>query len=176
MDSCDDVGGCEIDDAPRTGCLAAPKSILLMKQNGGAKDKLVWKWIKGAAVTPANLGNPQTSADYAFCLYAGGVLVAGADLAAGSAWTATATGYKYSDPSGSSDGIIKALLKQGIAGKSKVLVKGKGNNLPDPALGSLALPVTAQLVNTTSGFCVGASFAGPNVITSGASVFKAKAP
>jgi cysteine-rich repeat protein len=176
QDSCDDVGGCQSDDAPHTGCLAAAKSILLMKQVGGAKDKLVWKWIKGAAITPANLGSPPTSDGYAFCLYAGGALLAGGDLAAGSNWTATATGYKYSDPSGASDGITKSLLKRGGAGKSKVLVKGKGNNLPDPALGSLPLPVTAQLVNTTSGFCVGASFAAPNVITGGASAFKARVP
>jgi cysteine-rich repeat protein len=174
-DSCDDVGGCINDDAPHT-CLAAPKSLLLLKQAGGNKDKLLWKWIKGAAVTPMQLGDPTATDGYAMCIYAGGALIASSPLPAGPRWTVAKGGFQYSDPAGSPGGILKARLKSGAGGKSKVVVKGKGNNLPDPALGSLALPVTAQLVNTNSGFCVGASFAGPNVVTSGSAAFKAKTP
>jgi cysteine-rich repeat protein len=176
VDSCDDTAGCINDDTPHSGCLAAPKSLLLLKQAGGGKDKLLWKWIKGAAIAPAQLADPTAGADYALCVYAGGALIAGADLPAGVRWTANASGYKYSDPSGSPDGIFKALLKSGASGKAKVLVKGKGNNLPDPSLGALAMPVQAQLVNTDSGFCVGASYTAANVVTSGATVFKVKAP
>jgi cysteine-rich repeat protein len=175
-DGCDDVAGCVNDDAPRTGCVAAPKSVLLLKQAGGFKDKLLWKWIKGAAIAPAQLGDPTAGSSYALCLYGGGALVAGAELPAGPRWTANGAGYKYSDPSGTPDGMFKALLKSGAAGKAKAVVKGKGNSLADPDLSGLAVPVDVQLVNTTSGFCVGASFGSGNIVKSGASVFKAKTP
>ena len=176
-DSCDDVLGCINDDTPHAGCLTAAKSVLLMKQkDGGAKDKLIWKWIKGAAVSPAQIANPTASSDYALCVYAGGALVAGAELPAGARWSVATGGYQYSDPAGSSAGMLKALVKSGVAGKSKAWVKGKGNNLPDPALGSLPPPVIAQLVNTSSGFCVGATYGAGDVVTSSSAAFKAKTP
>ena len=174
-DSCDAVGGCLNDDAPHVGCLTSQKSVLLMKQNGGAKDKLIWKWVKGAALGAMQIGNPMASTSYALCVYAGGSLIAGADLPAGAKWEpAAGTGYSYTDAGGTPDGILKALVKGGGAGKSKALVKGKGANLPDPALGSLAFPVTAQLLNTSSGDCLEASYTAGNVVSSGSSVFKAK--
>lgn len=175
-DGCDDVGGCLNDAAPRGGCLAAAKSVLLVKQKGGGRDKLLWKWIKGAAITPLQLADPTAASDYALCLYAGGALVAGAELPAGARWSAITSGYQYSDPAGTPNGILKALLKGGAGGKTKALVKGKGDNLPDPALGALPLPVTAQLVNTATGFCVAASYGPGDVISSGSDLFKAKTP
>ena len=46
------------------------------------------------------------------------------------------------------------MLKSGVAGKSKALLKGKGPNLPDPLdMGPLGTPVTAQLLNYQSGVC-----------------------
>jgi cysteine-rich repeat protein len=176
QDSCDDVLGCVNDDTPHTGCLAAAKSVLVMKQKGGAKDTLLWKWVKGAAVSPAQIADPTATGDYALCVYANGALVAGAGLPAGGKWTVAKIGYQYADPSGSPNGMVKALLKSGAAGKAKVLVKGKGNNLPDPALGSLAYPVTVQMVHTGTGFCVAASYASGNVVSSGSGIFKAKTP
>ena len=69
VDSCDDVGGCVNDEAPRAGCLGAQKSILFIKQKGGGtKDKLIWKWLKGAAVTQMQLADPTaTSATTSAC-------------------------------------------------------------------------------------------------------------
>lgn len=176
VDACDDVGGCLNDAAPHAGCLAAAKSVLLLKQKGGGRDKLLWKWIKGAAIIPLQLADPTAASDYALCLYANGVLIAGAELSAGARWSAITSGYQYSDPAGTPNGILKALLKGGAGGKTKVLVKGKGDNLPDPALGALALPVTAQLINAATGFCVGASYGPSEVISSGSAAFKAKTP
>ncbi|TMA94172.1 MAG: hypothetical protein E6J77_04145 [Deltaproteobacteria bacterium] len=43
------------------------------------------------------------------------------------------------------DGITAATLRSGVTGRASVSVKGKGANLPTPALG-LTLPVTVQLV------------------------------
>ncbi len=175
-DSCDDVGGCIFDASPRGGCLTAQKSLLLIKQKGGgSKDKLIWKWLKGTALTQMQLADPTSTSGYALCVYDGGGLIGAAALPAGARWTASPKGYSYADPAGAPDGIIKALLKLGAAGKSKALVKGKGNNLPDPGLGSVTYPVTAQLVNTESGVCLEGSYTLGDVLQSGSAIFKAKA-
>ena len=68
-------------------------------------------------------------------------------------------GYKYS--TGSADGITKVLLKGSDRDRSKVLVKGKGTDLPDLTLPISPL-VTVQLVNSDTA-CAGApTSASPN--------------
>jgi len=52
-------------------------------------------------------------------------------------------------------------------------VKGKGPNLPDPPLGSLPFPVTAQLVNRETGVCMEGVF--NDAIKNDETQFKAKA-
>jgi hypothetical protein len=44
-----------------------------MLQNSAqdAKDKLLFKWLKGAQTDLSNFGDPLNSADYALCLYTG---------------------------------------------------------------------------------------------------------
>lgn len=63
--------GAQCEAAPQVGCRPASKSSLLIKQKGGTKDKLVWKWLKGQATSQAEFGDPLTSTDYALCIYAG---------------------------------------------------------------------------------------------------------
>ncbi|MEE8311310.1 MAG: hypothetical protein V3R77_03570, partial [Candidatus Binatia bacterium] len=143
-------------DQPRLECKKSEKSQLSLKQAGGTKDKLTWKWPKGAATALADFGDPTTSADYALCFYAGNHAepVAGASIPAGaSLWKALGTkGYKYTDKSVAPDGILKVLLKAGAEGKTKAIVKGKGANLPDPTLPP-NLPLLVQLVNTETADC-----------------------
>jgi hypothetical protein len=55
------------------------------------------------------------------------------------------TTFRYKNPFASPDGMTSAKLKSGVAGKSRIQVMGKGNNLQAPALG-LTLPVTVQLL------------------------------
>jgi len=46
------------------------------------------------------------------------------------------------------------LLKTGTAGKAKIIVKGKGDNLPFPVgFLPMATPVKVQLQNDTPGLC-----------------------
>ncbi|MDX2169553.1 MAG: hypothetical protein SF182_20965 [Deltaproteobacteria bacterium] len=179
QDSCTAMGGCVNDDAPRSSCLTAQKSLLLLKQKGaGVKDKLVWKWLKGQAFGQPDLGAPTTATAYALCIYSGTTetLIADAALDAGSTWSAVGSkGYKYFDAAGSPDGIVKALAKGGAAGKSKALAKGKGSNLPDPVLADITAPVKTQLVNLESGFCLESVFQTGDVLKSTATQFKAKA-
>ena len=156
-DSCDPEDGCVNDDALSSGCLTADKSILLIKHPGDdSKDKLVWKWSKGAAVTAPALADPTGGTDYALCVYAGNALVADAVLPGGLGWSALGTkGYKFKGTS--PNGLSLALLKGGAAGKSKALAKGKGAALPDPTL-PLAYPVTVQLKKDGSPLCLQSTF------------------
>ena len=158
-DACDGAGAC-VGQMP-TGCKGLAKSALLLKNNADdSKDKLVWKWSKGSATLPTELGDPTAATDYTLCLYAGSASAALA-LPAGSSWRrAGATGYAFSDRTGTPNGVQKALLKSGAAGKAKVLVKAKGTNLPDSFAPALSLPVTAQLVNDTNGTCFEAVYFG----------------
>jgi YVTN family beta-propeller protein/cysteine-rich repeat protein len=180
-DSCDSLLGCVNDDAPRGGCREPGKSLLLIKdQSDDGKDKLVWKWLKGDAVDAGELGDPAQDTDYALCLHAGttGTVVARYVVPAGTPeWSQTGSGFKYQEPAGSADGIQKALLKNGTAGKPKALAKGKGSGLTDFDLTTLVEPVVAQLVSSataTSGICWSATYQESNFIKNEAEQFKAK--
>jgi hypothetical protein len=177
-DSCDPLDGCQNDAEPINTCLTAEKSILILKQkDSGAKDKVLWKWIKGESVDQTNLGDPTDTANYSLCIYAGGTndLIAAADVPpSATAWDAVSTkGYKYKDRAAQEDGVTNVIVKGSDSNKSKALLKGKGANLPDPTLGDLPFPVTAQLVNRETGVCMEGVF--NTAIKNDAAQFKAKA-
>jgi hypothetical protein len=164
---------------PPTGCKLPGKSILLLKNNSDdAKDKLIFKWIKGPQTDQSDFGDPLSTADYALCLYTGALLDPLADVtvpADGTKWKPISTkGYKYKDSGGSADGVTKILLKGGAAGKAKALVKGKGINLPDPMFSNLPLPVTVHLLNSENNVCFEATYETADVKKNDAGQFKAK--
>ena len=149
---------------------------MLIKSNASdhSKDKLLWKWIKGAQLDQTALADPTSSASYALCVYAGAgnALIADAALPPGARWSAIGDkGYKFKGSS--PDGLSLALLKGGAAGKSKALAKGKGTALPDPAL-PLTYPVTVQLKKDGSPLCLESSFTSANEKKNDATQFKAK--
>lgn len=159
-----------------SGCKAPGKSLLLLKNNttDDTKDKLTWKWLKGAETSMQDLGTPTGTTNYSLCLYAG-ANSAPVYLPAGSNWQmAGAKGFKFTDKSGTPDGAQKAILKSGAAGKAKMLVKGKGVNLPDTLVPELPLPVTVQLVNDGNSACFEATYNA--AIKNDAKQFKAKTP
>lgn len=172
-DVCDGAGTCVHDATPASGCRAAGKSLLLIKNNADdAKDKLTWKWLKGAATTVGDLGDPTAASDYTLCLYSG-TSAASLAIPAGPGWKAAGnSGFKYADATGAPDGVQKASLKAGAAGKAKALVKGKGINLPDAPAPALTLPVTVQLVG--DGACFESVF--PAATKNDTKQFKAKTP
>lgn len=163
---------------PRTDCRAARKSVLVLRQGATpARNRLTWKWIRGAALAPSDLPSPMGSAGYALCLYsgAGQALIAAAQLPAGSSWNALpAKGYRYRDTPESAGGLQKALLRSGADGKSKGFAKGKGSHLVLPPLGNLPLPLAAQLLSPQGGACLGSLFDAGAVISNDARRFKAK--
>lgn len=162
--------------APAGGCRTALKSILVIKDNtDNTKDKLVYKWIKGANTSQAEFGDPTvplTGANYALCIYENGTPMGEALVGPGPNWSVVSTkGWKFLDQAGSQDGIQKVTLKASTSGKSKALVKGKGSLLPDPSP-PLTLPVKVQLVNSASGICWESEFT--SFIKNEAGKFKAK--
>jgi hypothetical protein len=160
-------------DAPSSGCRTAAKSLLLIKDDGdNNKDKLIWKWIKGESTLDTEFGDPATSRNYALCVYDADERLISADVPPSSTkWQ----DLKYKDKPGSADGIQKIILKPSASDNSKILVKGKGANLPDTTLGSLQLPVTAQLINDETSVCFEGVYDTAEVIKNDATQFKAKA-
>src|SRR5262249_15479574 len=149
-------GRCDIGAFELTLCSLTPlfdcrkptkpaKAVLVLKDGTpDAKDVLVWSWGSGAATAPVDFGDPLGGAtDYRVCLYdasaaAQPVLIAtatgGRTCAGKPCWKANKTGFKYKDKGETPDGILVALLKGGIDGKAKLVVKGKGVNLKTPTL------------------------------------------
>jgi hypothetical protein len=159
-------------------CRTAQKSLLLIKnKDDNTKDKLIWKLIKGEATTQVDFGDPTDSADYALCIYQGAsqALAAQIHVPPGSSWSALGSkGYRYLELTGAAGGTQKVIVKgTGAAGKTKALLKGRGDFLPDP-IDSTALqePVIAQLFNYQTGICWQGSYATAKKNTT--SLYKAK--
>ncbi len=175
--TCNGAGSCA--PAIRNTCRSALKSILVVKNVAGDsdKDKLTWKWLKGDTTMLADFGSPATTTQYTLCVFTGTSPAAIIDVAPNSTlWEPAGTkGLKYKDLARNSDGVGKVLLKEGAAGKAKALLKGKGIKLPDPPAGPFALPVTAQLVNSTNSVCYEGVYDAPDIIKNEAEKFKAKA-
>ena len=172
-DECDGDGQCGRMPA---GCKTAGRSLLLLKNNmNDAKDKLIWKWLKGEETTLEELGTPTGATEYTLCLYAGSES-APVSIPPGSSWQTLGTkGFKFKDGSGLPAGAKKAVLKSGGAGRSKALVKGKGASLPDSLLPMLSLPVTAKLFNDSNGTCFEAVYDSDDVLENDETEFRAKA-
>jgi murein DD-endopeptidase MepM/ murein hydrolase activator NlpD len=161
---------------PVAGCrtpAATLKALLLLKDKSpDDKDLLIWKWIKGSVTSKADFGNPVTTTSYRLCIYdsvstvlhdsaipAGGLCNAASPKAC---WQDKPTGYKYNDKDLTPDGIQKLILKEGLeAGKAKIILKGKGLNLDDPAI-PVSQPVTVQLLNN-AGSCWQATYNPPPI-------------
>ncbi len=178
-DSCQ-AGVCVGDATPLTGCITgtqAGKGLLLLKDKATDKsDKLIWKLLKGEETTLGDFGNPVATTDYLLCVYdqtgAQDTIIMSLEIPSGADWQSKTTGFKYKDKSTTPDGVKVIVAKAGDAGKAKIIVKGKGVNLPMTDLTALDLPLTVQLSNGTQ--CWESSFQS-NVLKSDPENFKAKA-
>jgi YVTN family beta-propeller protein len=185
-ETCDTSGGCI--EAPRSGCKQPTKplkaSILLQDRMPDDLDQVKWKWSNGEATTFAELGDPLATHDYALCVYdaSSSLLLRMTAPAGGTCGTkpcwkqlgppTLGKGYKYKDVDGLPHDVDSMTLKAGLDGKAKMSLKAKGSNIPLPALGFLALPLTTQL-QSRNGQCYEATTTTPSVNTT--ALFKAKA-
>jgi YVTN family beta-propeller protein len=158
-----------------SGCLGSARSQLLLNDSANdSRDKLLWKWSKGNALSTTGLGDPTATTAYALCVYAGATnaLMVEAVIPPGAGWsTIGARGYRYngSNP----DGLSLALLKAGAASKSKAMARGKGTSLPDSTL-PFAYPVTVQLKQFGASFCIEAAFTADDEKKNTPTQFRAK--
>jgi hypothetical protein len=136
--------------APATGCGAAPKGKLVIKNNAdAAKDKWLWKWKEGA-IDALDLGDPSAQTDLSVCVYdADGYVVGGAILHGAPEWKTINNGLLYNDKAASRHGIAKLKIK---TQPGFILTKAKGTGT---GIGPLAVtePLRAQLVNLDNGAC-----------------------
>jgi len=181
LEDCDIPGGgpnCTADchficgPAPDPGCrapaLAGKGTVLLKDKTPDKKDALNWKYTKGAATTLADFGDPLTATDYTLCVWDGSaapqpILLAhapaGGTCGTKPCWKTIKGGFKYNDKLLTPDGLQQVLLRSGPATKAKILVKGKGADLPMPTL-PLTPTVTVQL-KSESGVCWEARYTTP---------------
>lgn len=181
-DACDGAGTCAGSAAPAPACRAPVNAggakLLLKDAAADARDILKWTWKRGAATTPAALGDPTADTDYELCLYdsAGAQPRLAARLAAARTcgakpcWTPAGSGLVYRDRQQTA-GVKLLRLAAGAAGKAKLTLRGGGAALDLPAPDTLVAPVTIQLHNSQDE-CWGATFPVPQKQT--ATQFKAR--
>lgn len=161
---------------PIAGCrqsVEANKSSLKLRDKGGEKDQLTFKWAKGEETDIGDFGDPSSATTYAVCLYdetAGtpslvfeALVPPGGSCGGKACWKETRKGFRYADKQAVRDGIKRLDLKSGPAGTPGILVVGRGSNLVLPTLPLRQdQRVFAQVKNDhQSGECWEARFSGP---------------
>src|SRR5262249_9427749 len=160
--------------------VSAKAQLQIKNVSVNSKDRFVWKWLKGAPTTLAEIGNPLTGGtEYLLCVYDQGPTqpIMAMHLPTSQGWKALGTkGFVRKNPAPYlPDGDQVSVFKSGLAGKAKVQVKGRADNLHLP---TLPFPqgdkVTVQIKNGVgaSGTCWSADFSTPKINT--ATIYKAK--
>lgn len=159
-------------------CRTALKSVLQLRDDPAEnRDRIVWKWLKGASTTVADFGDPTTATHYAICLYAGAppAVLGEITLFPGAPpWSTQTTGFRYKDETTSPHGVKKAILKSGEQDTASLFVKGSGSNVPDGLLPLGRAPVVVQLQRADVATCFGSTFDATHVLTDSAEQYKAR--
>ena len=157
--------------APATGCrgpIAADKAKLILKH--GSRDRLLWKWTRGAATALEDFGDPVGTTHYALCVYDGSAepqprislaAPAGGDCQGQPCWELGETDqFRYGDKLLAPDGLFSIRLHAGPEGQAKMLLHARGRLLQLPPL-PLVPPVVVQVRNTDTSACWDAEFSAP---------------
>ena len=175
--------------SPDTCITSFGKGLLISKEDPG-KEKFIAKIIHGPSVPQIDFGDPLAGGTaYALCIYDDLGALAGelkVDRAGQSTCSGGSTqcwkpigpeppagkGYKYKDTDRTASGVSLMLLNG--TGSAKIVVKGKGANLPLPIAQPLtnATSVTLQLRGDNAPFCFGVSLT--HIVKSEGLSFKAK--
>ena len=152
----------------RTPIATGKAKIAIKDKTPNQGDQLVWRWGAGPTTPKADYGNPLTSDDYTLCVYDAGILrtsptaPAGGTCKGAPCWKDAASGFSFKSTAGSSTGVRRLKLKEGLApGQAKITVVAKGTTLSVPNLGALTGPVTVQLHRSGGGPCFGATYSAP---------------
>jgi hypothetical protein len=167
---------CEPCAPAKLQCRPAAKASLLVKRGKTeGKDKFKLTWAKGPPPAAADLADPTDQTAYEVCVEdAEGPRLA-ARIEPGAGWKALgASGFKFAEKTGVNGGITALGAKVSKNGSAKVVVKGKGASLDDPASLPWTAPVVARVNNVDTGVCFYAEFGGAEVKKSTDLLFKAK--
>ncbi len=168
VDEPEPTPGCAPTPEPCRTPTASGKSQLSIKNTApDDKDRLSWKWSAGAATAKAEYGDPVTTDGYDVCIYEAGSLIATQSAPAGgicagrACWASKTKSFDYKDKEYTPSGLEKIQLKEGIAGKASIQVKGRGFNLGLPALTPPTGAIDVQLRRRDGGICFGTKFSPP---------------
>jgi cysteine-rich repeat protein len=165
--------------AYRDDCrVAGASSLILADDDADDRDRLMWRWTKGASTTLAEFADPRATATYELCLYAPDTsLLAGALVPPNAVtWAMTGEmGFRYRDHTAAEDGTRSVRLKSSTTNRTSIRWKGKGAALPD-LHPPLDLPLIVQLRNTATNVCWGASYTTAKVNRAGKLKVKTPAP
>jgi hypothetical protein len=159
---------------PLAGCRTSAKGLFLVKDNAdNTRDKLIFKLTNAMATSQTDFADPTANTTYALCLFQNGALTHGVTVPPSlTLWTPiSTTGFKYKDMALSAQGIQRIILRGSDEDRAKIIVKGKGADLPDPTP-ALTEPVLVQFVNSDSGLCWEGTFATPNIKRNEPGIFK----
>jgi CSLREA domain-containing protein len=112
-------------------------------------DRLVWRWTKGEATSAGDFGDPSGGDDYGVCLFdyypydfddhywrlrleaqlPGGATCGDSPCWKGLGQPPGSRGSRYRDRQQTQAGIASVLLRPGLDGQSRIIVKGKGPGL-----------------------------------------------
>lgn len=187
-EECDDGGfepgdGCDAScrfepctPGPIEGCRAVTvegkAAVQIIRRLKPDKNRLTWKYTPGAATPKADFGDPTTDTSYQFCMYeeVGGdprlaasyAIPAGGTCGTGPCWKESSGGFKYKNKALTPQGIASLTLKQGLAaGKTKILLSGKGVLLPMPVLPLIQSPNVVLQLKASNGVCWEARYGMP---------------
>jgi hypothetical protein len=179
---------CLVCDAGSGGCVppsglgcavsGSRRSSIVLRHNVSAlADKVLWRWRGTGSLSKAALGLPASVTALTLCIYDEQRLALSATVPAGGmcsgrpCWLELPTGYRYTDPDGTPDGIQKLQMRAGPAGTGRIAVNGRGPLLAMPPLG-LGAPVTVRLRRGDGAGCWESTYSVPTL--SDAIQFKAK--
>jgi hypothetical protein len=176
-EACNGLGVCVPAPIPSASCKQSTnpaRSSLTLKQKGGGKDQLRWKFLVGHATDPSELGDPTTTEDYDLCVfgadgpnpvevYFGSAPHSGVGCTTcwkrlGNPPGANGVKYKYG---GAIDGLQSLAFKPGPFGKPRIAAGAGGPSLHLGAF-TVPLPVRVQLLNSSGG-CWEGTFSSPSV-------------
>ena len=146
---------------------------MLLQDRGTERRKMLIKWLKGAATETADFGNPESSTSYAVCIYSetagtphlalASIVGPGGSCGVAPCWRQAKNGFVFKDASAVRGGVKSLRLRQGTAGRAKVVLEAKGLALELPTLPIEQSPrVVAQVINDLDGGrCWGISMSSP---------------
>jgi len=153
---------------PFPGCraptIAGKAAVQIIARLNPEKNKLQWKYSPGDTTLKADFGDPSTTTSYQFCIWeevagdprlsASYAIPAGGMCGVGPCWKPSSSGFRYTDKSRASDGIAGLTLKQGLEpGKTKIILQGKGSDLPMPVLPFIQGPNVVMQLRASNGVC-----------------------